>query len=258
MVRSSRIVALDHSRHRQETEGDILTATHGGPKRPRYALGLCASMLLVPISCVASIGGDSDAAAFDLTYAPTAEKPADLRMSRIGEAALRAISDVSPTTPAAARGLTSVSGSVSAGTALAKTTAVLEPQPEPETTTPTTVLVDASSEANTVAEPSPPPASPPISLNLPLDLGSALQSLTDQADQGEASWFDAPAGTCAHQTLPFGTLVTVTNLYDGTSTTCEVDDRGPFIDGRVIDLSRDVFEELAHPGSGVIDVVIEW
>ncbi len=101
--------------------------------------------------------------------------------------------------------------------------------------------------------------SPAVGITIPLKLRSTLATLAGgAAENGQASWFHAPDGTCAHQTLPFGTLIKVTSLSTGTSTTCTVDDRGPFITGRVIDLSYDTFEKLAHPGSSVIDVVIEW
>lgn len=75
---------------------------------------------------------------------------------------------------------------------------------------------------------------------------------------GEASWYDAPDGTCAHRTLPFGTVLTVTNLANGAKVQCKVADRGPFVEGRIIDLAKTTFDNLAPPSSGVIDVRIEW
>jgi rare lipoprotein A len=53
-------------------------------------------------------------------------------------------------------------------------------------------------------------------------------------------------------------VVTVTNLANGASTTCTVNDRGPYGPGRIIDLDREVFAQLADPAVGVIDVVITW
>jgi rare lipoprotein A len=50
----------------------------------------------------------------------------------------------------------------------------------------------------------------------------------------------------------------VTNLATGASTTCVVADRGPFVAGRVIDLDRSVFEQLAPLSAGVINVRITW
>jgi len=63
--------------------------------------------------------------------------------------------------------------------------------------------------------------------------------------------------TAAHRTLPFGTIVKVTNLENGNEVIVEINDRGPYITGRVIDLSRAAFETIAHPGQGVIYVEYE-
>lgn len=50
--------------------------------------------------------------------------------------------------------------------------------------------------------------------------------------------FDPEAMTAAHRTLPFGTRVRVTNIRTGRSVLVRINDRGPFIKGRIIDLSR--------------------
>lgn len=77
--------------------------------------------------------------------------------------------------------------------------------------------------------------------------------------QGAASWFSAAAsGECAHRTLPKGTVVRVTNMANGRAILCTVTDRGPYVDGRVIDLSRPDFERIAGAHVGVIDVMIQW
>jgi rare lipoprotein A len=75
---------------------------------------------------------------------------------------------------------------------------------------------------------------------------------------GPASWYDAAAGTCAHKTLPFGTVVTIVDLDNGNTTTCRVDDRGPYEGARIIDLAPDVFGKLAPVSQGVINVRISW
>jgi rare lipoprotein A len=75
---------------------------------------------------------------------------------------------------------------------------------------------------------------------------------------GEASWYWAPAGTCASPGLAFGTVVRVTDLSDGLSTTCTVDDRGPAVAGRIIDLSEETFSQLTSTAEGVIEVRISW
>lgn len=75
---------------------------------------------------------------------------------------------------------------------------------------------------------------------------------------GKASFYSAPGGTCAHKSLPKGTIVTVTNTNNGRSTTCRVADRGPFVAGRVIDLSKDTFGAIGSHSSGVIPVALSW
>ncbi len=57
---------------------------------------------------------------------------------------------------------------------------------------------------------------------------------------GLASWYRGRTGglTAAHRTWPFGTRVLVTNRANGRSVVVRIDDRGPFIRGRVIDLNR--------------------
>ncbi|HEV8625487.1 MAG TPA: G5 domain-containing protein [Acidimicrobiia bacterium] len=77
--------------------------------------------------------------------------------------------------------------------------------------------------------------------------------------EGGASWYRYKRGTCAHRTLPKGTVVRVTNLKTGAAADCTVADRGPFIAGRIIDLDRSVFLAIAEsPGQGVLQVRITW
>lgn len=63
--------------------------------------------------------------------------------------------------------------------------------------------------------------------------------------------------TAAHKTLPFGTVLKVTNRQNSKSINVIVTDRGPFIEGRVIDLSKLAFNSIADLNSGVINVNIE-
>ena len=63
--------------------------------------------------------------------------------------------------------------------------------------------------------------------------------------------------TCAHLSLPFGTLVRVTNLGNGNSVVVRVNDRGPVVPNRIIDLSRSAAEKLGFIGQGIADVRIE-
>jgi len=78
------------------------------------------------------------------------------------------------------------------------------------------------------------------------------------SQEGGASWYHYKPGTCAHRTLPKGTVVTVTNLATGRSATCTVADRGPFVASRIIDLDRSVFLAIASGNEGVVRVRIEW
>ncbi len=63
--------------------------------------------------------------------------------------------------------------------------------------------------------------------------------------------------TAAHKTLPFGTKVRVTNLTNNKSVDVVVNDRGPYVDGRVIDLSRAAAELLDFENYGLADVRLE-
>ena len=63
--------------------------------------------------------------------------------------------------------------------------------------------------------------------------------------------------TAAHKSLPFGSMVKVTNLANNQSVIVRINDRGPYVSGRVIDLSRKAAEELDMIRAGVIDVKIE-
>jgi rare lipoprotein A (peptidoglycan hydrolase) len=63
---------------------------------------------------------------------------------------------------------------------------------------------------------------------------------------------------CASPTLPFGTVLTVTNDVTGASTTCTVDDREAAGYPRVVDMSYSGFSQLADPSQGVVDVTISW
>lgn len=68
--------------------------------------------------------------------------------------------------------------------------------------------------------------------------------------------YDPNAKTCAHKTLPFGTLLVVEDPSTGKKTTCRVNDRGPFVGGRIIDLSKRVARELGIIDKGVTKVRI--
>ncbi len=69
--------------------------------------------------------------------------------------------------------------------------------------------------------------------------------------------FNQSSKTTAHKKLPFGTKVKVTNIKNGKSVIVRINDRGPFIKGRIIDLSKLAFSRIGNTDSGVINVHIE-
>jgi rare lipoprotein A len=91
-------------------------------------------------------------------------------------------------------------------------------------------------------------------------------------EEGEASWYGAPFHgrqasngeiydmnklTAAHRTLPFETMVRVTNQKNGKSTVVRITDRGPFVNNRIIDLSYAAAREIESIGPGVVPVRVE-
>src|SRR6202022_2325327 len=90
--------------------------------------------------------------------------------------------------------------------------------------------------------------------------------------EGNASWYGIPFHgrhasngeiydmhklTAAHRTLPFDTMVRVTNLTNGKSTVVRITDRGPFIENRIIDLSMAAAREIEAVGPGVVPIRLE-
>lgn len=63
--------------------------------------------------------------------------------------------------------------------------------------------------------------------------------------------------TAAHRSLPFGTMVRVTNLANQKSVVVRINDRGPYVDGRIIDLSSEAAEQLDMLTKGVTDIKME-
>jgi len=69
--------------------------------------------------------------------------------------------------------------------------------------------------------------------------------------------FDTNDLTAAHPTLPFGTKLRVTNTHTGKSVTVRVNDRGPYVPGRVVDVSYAAAESLGMVGRGVAPVKLD-
>lgn len=69
--------------------------------------------------------------------------------------------------------------------------------------------------------------------------------------------YNMRAYTAAHKTLPFGTIVRVINTDNNKSVDVKINDRGPFVKGRVIDLSQKAFEKVGSTSEGVVSIRIE-
>jgi rare lipoprotein A len=96
--------------------------------------------------------------------------------------------------------------------------------------------------------------------------------IAQEAYQGKASWygpqfhgrmtangeiFDSNQLTAAHPNLPFGTKVKVTNMVNGRSVVVRINDRGPFVQGRIIDVSAGAARLLNMISTGVANVQLE-
>lgn len=77
-------------------------------------------------------------------------------------------------------------------------------------------------------------------------LASVYSSLSEETASGEDT--SAKNLTAAHQSLPFGTLVQVDNQENGRSAVVRITDRGPFVSGRIIDVSQIAAHELGFDG----------
>jgi len=95
---------------------------------------------------------------------------------------------------------------------------------------------------------------------------------TAYIEEGNASWYGAPFHgrrssngeiydmnklTAAHRTMAFGTMVKVTNLTNGKTVVVRITDRGPFVENRIIDLSRAAASAIESIGPGVVPVKLE-
>ena len=114
---------------------------------------------------------------------------------------------------------------------------------------------------------------PTFSLLLLLLLIFAFASCKTVEEQGRASYyadkfqgrktasgarFSQHKRTAAHRTLPFGTRVTVINQDNGKRVHVRINDRGPFVEGRMIDLSKKAARKLGMLKQGVANVEIKY
>jgi rare lipoprotein A len=123
-------------------------------------------------------------------------------------------------------------------------------------------------ESAPALEEAPRPVAPPV----PVAPVPAPAPRVVQVSQGTASWYGPgffgnrtangeiyrPGTlTAAHRTLPFGTRVRVTNLNNGRTTVVRINDRGPFVGNRVIDLGHGAAQEVGLVSSGLAPVRLE-
>lgn len=136
------------------------------------------------------------------------------------------------------------------------TTAKPKPKPVVKRVPPTTAKPRTQTAA---AKPATRSAAPTTGSTRPMPAAGG----SSRSEEGRASWYDAKYHAenpwiCAHKTIAKGTVLTVTNVNTGASITCEVGDRGPYVEGRILDLSKYAFSRLANPSSGLIWVKITW
>ena len=123
----------------------------------------------------------------------------------------------------------------------------------------------------TIPGPKPKPAEPAVSLDL-AEPSLPADAKPLAAETGLASWYGPPyhnrrgsngeiynmnAMTAAHRTYPLGSVVRVTNVQTGSTALVRITDRGPFIRGRVIDLSLAAARKLEVQRPGVAEVKVE-
>jgi rare lipoprotein A len=121
---------------------------------------------------------------------------------------------------------------------------------------------DSGTTAGTVVPSPPPPTAPsPNGLGKPVSSEIGLASWYGPPYAGrkgaDGTVYDQNAMTAAHLTLPLGTMVRVTNLADNESAVVKITDRGPFVRGRIIDLSLAAAKATGVYRAGVAKVKVE-
>ncbi|WP_172967878.1 septal ring lytic transglycosylase RlpA family protein [Micromonospora sp. WMMA2032] len=133
----------------------------------------------------------------------------------------------------------------------------LSPSPK-VTPSPTASRTQAASRGKTRTAPKPTATKKTTTTPKVVDSGSCGASFYDEGQMtANGETFNPNALTAAHKTLPFDTRVRVTNPANGKSVVVRINDRGPYIDGRCIDLSRAAFAAIASTDLGEVDVRYE-
>jgi rare lipoprotein A len=125
------------------------------------------------------------------------------------------------------------------------------PSPSPSVTT------QAPAPPPTTSPPAPaPPPTRKAAVTSPVTGGTECQASYYDEPQQTASGeqFDPNALTAAHKTLPLGTRIKVTNVNNGKTVVVRINDRGPYVAGRCLDLSRAAFADIANLGAGTAEV----
>ncbi len=99
-------------------------------------------------------------------------------------------------------------------------------------------------------------ADEPLQPGSVIEKGIASWYTTDKSESLTANGeiFDANAMSAAHKSLKFGTIVRVTNLANGKSVDVRINDRGPYVDGRIIDLTPAAAKQIDMLTSGIASV----
>ncbi len=144
-----------------------------------------------------------------------------------------------------------------------------EPQTQPAEASNNTEAPSTRDRGNTAAASGPTRGTAPTPKRKTGGLNPAISAYTEE---GIASWYGVPFHgrrasngevydmhklTAAHRTLPFDTVVRVTNLSNGKATVVRITDRGPFVDNRIIDLSMAAALEIDSIRPGVVPVRLE-
>ena len=119
------------------------------------------------------------------------------------------------------------------------------------------MLLLAVSTAGLPMRPAADTKSPEIALDSEVGVASFYGARFHRLRTASGERFDMHRMTAAHRTLPFGTRVRVTNLRNGRSAVVHINDRGPFVKGRVIDLSYAAARQLRMVQRGAERVRVE-
>jgi rare lipoprotein A len=98
------------------------------------------------------------------------------------------------------------------------------------------------------------PVKPPAGARQQVGLASYYAQQLQGRVTASGERYDRKAFTAAHRELPFGTVVQVVHLSSGRSVRVRINDRGPFVNGRIIDLSHAAAEQLKIVQAGVVKV----